>query len=266
MNMNSTDAGSLKRGAALLRVLATVGPRGASLTELATQTGMPHPSAHRILKQLQAEGLAEHNVDNRRYRLGPLTFELGLAGATMFDIRSLCEPVMHELAEATADTIYLVTRSGFDAVCAHRLEGSFPIRTLILDIGSRRPLGVGAGGLAILSAAPLEEQGEIITQVAPRLSRFGSLTEAGLARACARARKAGYSTITDTVNLGVSAVGRALKNRLGQPVAALSVAALSRRMPAERIRHIAELLTQHSRDLEQRLAETRRGSWRAGCC
>lgn len=263
-NMNSSDAGSLKRGAVLLRLLATAGPRGASLTDLAAQAGLPHPSAHRVLKQLQAEGLAEHNPDTRRYRLGPLTFELGLAGSTIFDIRDLCEPAMRELADATADTVYLVTRSGFDAVCAHRLEGSFPIRTLVLDVGSRRPLGVGAGGLAILSATPHEERQEIIERVAPLLTRFGGLDERNLSRACDRTSKVGYSTITGTVNLGVSAIGRAFRNSFGHPVGALSVAAMSQRLPAERMLEIADHLVLACQDVEARLRSTRRGNWHTG--
>lgn len=55
MNMNrSTDAGSLKRGVVLLKLLATGGARGCPLSELSAKSGMPHPSAHRILKQLIA--------------------------------------------------------------------------------------------------------------------------------------------------------------------------------------------------------------------
>ena len=147
------DAGSLKRGVRLLRLLATAGAGGSALTELAAQAGLPHPSAHRVLKQLQAERLVEHHPDTRRYRLGPLAFELGLAASTQFDMRDLCEAAMQRLASVSADTVYLVGRSGFDAVCLHRVEGAFPIRTLVLEVGSRRPLGVGAGGLAVLAAA-----------------------------------------------------------------------------------------------------------------
>lgn len=144
----NTDAGSLKRGVALLKLLATAGVRGLPLTEVAEKSGVPHPSAHRVLWQLIAERLVEHNAETRRYRLGPLAFELGVAGSTMYGIRDLCEPSMNVLVKATEDTIYLVVRSGFDAVCMHRCAGSFPIRTLVLEVGSRRPLGAGAGGLA----------------------------------------------------------------------------------------------------------------------
>ncbi|HSV47846.1 MAG TPA: IclR family transcriptional regulator [Ramlibacter sp.] len=258
------DAGSLKRGVLLLKLLATAGSRGLPLTDLAGKSALPHPSVHRVLKQLTAERLVEHNPESRRYRLGPLTFELGLAGSTMFDIRDLCEPSMKTLAAFTADTVYLVERSGFDAVCVHRLEGSFPIRTLVLDVGSRRPLGVGAGGLAVLAAIEEEERGEIIERVAPSLGAFGGLTAQALARACESTRDAGASVIKSTINLGVTAVGVAFRDPMGQPLGALSVAALSQRMSKQRTQEISVALKSACKEVEQRLRAHKRGAWHAG--
>jgi DNA-binding IclR family transcriptional regulator len=261
--MTSTvEAGSLKRGVLLLKMLATAGRRGLPLTDVSAGAGLPHPSVHRVLKQLVAERLVEHDPDTHRYRLGPLTFELGLAGSTMFDIRDLCESAMQRLAQSTGDTVYLVARSGFDAVCVHRLEGSFPIRTLVLEVGSRRPLGVGAGGLAILAMIDDEERAEVIERVGPNLPAFGGLSAASVGQACKKARSFGASVIQDTVNLGVSAVGRAFRDALGQPTAALSVAAMSQRMTSTRLRQIASELEGACNEVEERLRSQRqRGRW-----
>jgi len=249
----STDGGSLRRGVQLLRLLAAAGARGAALTELTQRSGLPHPSVHRVLRQLIAEGLAAHEPETRRYRLGSLTFELGLAGSTLYDIRDLCEPAMRALADATADTVYLVGRSGFDAVCLHRLEGSFPIRTLVLEVGSRRPLGVGAGGLAILAAIDPQERDEIIERLAPALAASRGPSPAALRKACERTIAAGFSVIEGTVNLGVTAVGVALRNSMGQPVAALSVAAMSQRMTRGRRREIEGWLRVAAAETEGRM-------------
>jgi len=261
---SSSDAGSLKRGVLLLRLLATGGSRGLPLTDMAAKSGLPHPSVHRVLKQLMAERMVEHNPETHRYRLGPLVFELGLAGSTIFDIRDLCQPSMQALALSTTDTVYLIARSGFDAVCVHRLEGTFPIRTLVLEVGSRRPLGVGAGGLAILAAIEEDERGEIIERVAPSLHAFGGLSASGLAKACDQARDYGAGVIQDTVNLGVSAIGVAFRDPMGQPVGALSVAALSQRMTKQRIQEIARALKTECQEVEKRLRAHKRGAWRAG--
>lgn len=261
---SSSDAGSLKRGVTILKLLATAGSRGLPLTEIAARAELPHPSVHRVLKQLSAERLVDRHGELKRYRLGPLAFELGVAGSTMYDIRDLCDPSMDALAEATEDTVYLVVRSGFDAVCMHRREGSFPIRTLVLEVGSRRPLGVGAGGLAILAALGDEERGEVIERVAPNLDAFGHLSAQALADACKAAQERGVSVIEGTINLGVSAVGHPFRDGMGQAIGALSVAALSQRMTAQRIRTVKDSLRATCMDVEQRLRARRRAGWLAG--
>jgi DNA-binding IclR family transcriptional regulator len=246
----TSDAGSLKRGVVLLKILATAGPRGCPLSELSSRSGIPHPSAHRVLKQLMAEHLAVQSPQTHRYKLGPLAFELGIAGSTMYDIRDLCEPGMERLTQATEDTAYLVIRSGFEAVCMHRIEGTFPIRTLVLEVGSRRPLGVGAGGLAILAAIPTQEQQSIIQRVAPALPAFGQLTEQALQEACDQTRHSGVAVIRDRVSFGVTAVGVHFCDSMNQAVGAVSVAALSQRMTPQRIRQISERLKTAARDIE----------------
>jgi DNA-binding IclR family transcriptional regulator len=251
MNTEMTsDAGSLKRGVALLKLLATAGRKGLALTELASSARLPHPSAHRVLAQLIAENLTVQDAQTRRYRLGPLAFELGVAGSTMHDIRDLCDAAMSSLAKETGDTVYLVVRSGFDAVCMHRREGEFPVRALVLEVGSRRPLGVGAGGLAILSAIDEEERLEIIQRVSPNLSAFGKLTAPDLIAACVQARSDGAAIIQNRVSLGVRAVGVSFRDSMGHAVGALSVAALTQRLHQRRTQQIIELLRRGTQDVE----------------
>lgn len=255
---SSSDAGSLKRGVAFLKLLATGGARGCPLSELAEKSGVPHPSAHRILKQLIAERLVVHDAQTHRYRLGPLAFELGLAGSMLHDIRDLCEPVMAALSRETEDTAYLVVRSGFEAVCLHRLEGDFPIRTLVLQVGSRRPLGVGAGGLAVLAAIAPEEREAIIERVAPALPAFGKLTDAGLRLACEETARAGVAVIQNRVSLGVTAVGAHFCDSMGQAMGAVSVAALTQRMTAARVRRIAQQVRAAAAQIELRIRTRKR--------
>ena len=182
----------------------------------------------------------------------------------MYDIRDLCAPSMDALARATEDTVYLVVRSGFDAVCLHRHEGSFPIRTLVLDVGSRRPLGVGAGGLAILAALDEAECDEILERVGPSLSQFGQLTAQAVAEACVEARQRGAAVIEGTISLGVTAVGHPFRDTMGQTIGALSVAALSQRMTSQRIGEVAQRLRAECTAVEMRLRAPRRAGWSAG--
>jgi DNA-binding IclR family transcriptional regulator len=261
----TADAGSLKRGVQILKILATVGARGLALTEIADRAGLPHPSAHRVLRQLLDDRLVSRNEDIKRYRLGPVAFELGIACSTMYgDLRDICSNAMEMLSEQTGDTSFLVVRSGFDAVCMHRHEGEFPIRALVLDIGGRRPLGVGAAGLALLAAIEDDEGRQIIERVGPKLHAFGGMTAGDLERACVRTRKEGVAIIHDKLSLGVSAVGLAFFDGLGQPVGALSVAALSHRMTGERVKRIAALLRDGCADVARHMNRKHLNGWKTG--
>ena len=254
----TTDAGSLKRGVALLRLLATAGARGLALTELATRASMPHSTVHRVLAQLIDERLATQHDESRRYTLGPLAFELGLAGAMQFDIRDLCDDAMARLAEASEDTVYLIIRSGDEAVCLHRREGAFPIRTLTLEVDSRRPLGQGAGGLAILAALPDEERLPIIDRIAPRLASEARMSRDDLDSAVRETHAQGLALIHNRVTLGVSAVGIHFRDSMGRTVGSVSVAALHDRMGAQRIRKLGPLLKAAAAEIERNLYEGRR--------
>src|SRR5256885_14029580 len=86
----------------------------------------------------------------------------------------ICES-MDRLQAETQDTCYLTLRSGFDAVCLDRREGLSPIRVLTLDVGSRRPLGVGAAGLAILLRLSDGEAESLIQAAGPRLARYNRM-------------------------------------------------------------------------------------------
>ena len=120
------EVGTLLRGAQVLKVLAAAGHFGLALSELSARTGFPRPSVHRVLQQLLDERLVARHAVLRRYRLGPLAFELGQASTALYgDLRDLCDSTLQDLAAQTGDTTYLVLRSGFEAVCIHRHEGFF---------------------------------------------------------------------------------------------------------------------------------------------
>jgi hypothetical protein len=44
-----------------------------------------------------------------------------------------------DLAKETEDTIYVHVQEGLRSVCVGREQGSFPIKTLALDVGQTRP-------------------------------------------------------------------------------------------------------------------------------
>jgi DNA-binding IclR family transcriptional regulator len=241
-NMNSDQTGSLRRAMAIMRVLANVNEQGAGLTDIAYQAGLPHPTAHRVLAQMLEEGMVRRAEDGRKYALGPLTFELGLAAARQLEVRHLYRPIIAQLASETGDTAYLTVRSGLEAVCVDRRQGASPVQVIALKIGSRRPLGVGAGGLAIVAGLPEQERAEVIRSVAPDLEANWKTPEPELREIIEQIRRDGYTLIRNRVFQGVSALGHPVRDSRGNPVAAVSLATINQRMRPARVRELNEYL------------------------
>lgn len=249
---------TVHRVALLLRTIASMENQGTRLVDLARQTNLERPTVHRLLKGLINEGLVDQQPSTRRYCLGQLVFELGLAAVPQFNLRQLCEPAMLRIAERTGDTVFLSARSGNDVVCLDRKEGSFPIKALTVDVGNRRPLGIGAGGGALLMALPDEEIDEILAANSRLLSRYANMKVQDVRAMIRRAREIGYMFNDRQVTPGAMSIGLPITVPHGPPVAAISIGAISSRMAAARRQELATVLRREVKELERQF-QTQRG-------
>ncbi len=237
----------------LLRLLATAGRYGLALTQISDAAKLPNSTAHRLLHRLIDERMVVQLESNKRYVLGPLTFELGLAASKIYDLREPCRAILTRLAEEIEDMVYLTVRSGNESVCEDRYEGPSTIRVVTLEVGSRRPLGLGAGGLAILAAMPKEEMEQALAYVAVRHPGNKALQGEALRKAIQECHRRGFSYIKSQVTLGTSAVGVAILDTLSNPIAAISVAAVDSRMSRARIEALGERLRSTASQIRQSL-------------
>jgi DNA-binding IclR family transcriptional regulator len=249
--LKPTGTQSIQRAALLLREIAAHNRFGLRLVDLATRSNLERPTVHRILKSLVAENMVAQSPGNRHYFLGQALFEFGLAAAQQFSLRDLCQASLNRIAEKTGDTVFLTVRSGAEAVCIDRKDGAYPIKVFTLNIGDRRPLGVGAGGLAILSALPPQHIQEIVSDNTPRLATHSSLSAAVMMTHVRQTQELGYSLHDVRSVSGVKAIGVAIRNKTGEPFAALSISALSDRMIGKRCKELVALLKSEARVIEK---------------
>ena len=248
-----TGTQSIERALTLLREIAAHNRSGSRLLDLATRTALQRPTVHRMLKCLANENMVQQDPDTHRYFLGSMAFELGLTAAPRFNLREICHPALTRIAEATGDTVFLTQRSGLDSVCLDRREGAFPIKTFTLEIGMRRPLGVGTGSLAILSALSDDEIQRVVGANAARLPEYG-LNPGTLLSQVRRSQKLGYALREVPGLAGVRSVGQTLRNQSGIAFAALSVSTISSRMADRRVQELATMLRNESRLIERQIA------------
>lgn len=235
---------SIERAAQLLRLVGAHQRDGLRLVQLAELAGLDVSTTHRILKCLVEQGLLELRQPDRAYALGMASLELGLAAMQQSPLLERAIPAMKEIARQTGDTVYLVARSGDQAVCLHREEGSFPIKALMLDVGGRRVLGAGAGGLHLLSILDDREVEAIYARNAEAFMQFRGLSLESVREMVADARQCGYGVSRDRLTEGVSGVGVAIPVAGGTPYAAISVAAISTRLGPERYDEVVASIRQ----------------------
>lgn len=255
--MNTEIApGVLQRAFLLLRTLATAGRRGMSLSEMSARCGYAHATVHRLLRQLIDEGMVMQLPDSHAYALGPMAFELGLS-ASPHDIRATSRALLVGLAERTQDSVFLSQRSFDEAVCVDLQPGPSPIRVVTLEIGSRRPLGAGAGGLAILGAMGVSERSEVIARVGDSLERDWKITPDVLRVSLDHFDEEGYALIRNRVHAGISAVGMPVLSAAGLPLAAISIAALNERLGQSNIGAVVKELRAAAGQLQRNIRDRR---------
>ncbi|MDF2812954.1 MAG: IclR family transcriptional regulator, partial [Microvirga sp.] len=96
------------------------------LTDVAAAIGLNQPSTHRALKALIAEGFVEQVAGSRKYRLALEFFVLAARAGQSDGLRNVARPALLRLSATLGDTVFLLVRNGFDAVCLDRVEGPFP--------------------------------------------------------------------------------------------------------------------------------------------
>lgn len=249
-------AQTLRRAVAVLRVLAGAQERGARLNEVADQCGLTRPTTHRLLQVLVEEGLAARKNGSTRYVIGADAAALGIARPSALAVRSAADPVLERICKGTGDSVALIVRSGPDSLCVERRAGSYPIQVMTVTVGARLPLGVGVGGLAMLAFLPEHERDEVLKKNAARFVRR-KLTVAGLRERLCEVRRQGYAFTDSGVVPGTHVVAVPVFTPSGEPVAALSISATARRLPAARARTLLPMLVAEAKRLGIAVAAAR---------
>lgn len=245
----SSDTNSAQKICRILRVLST--PQPLRLADIADASGVNKATTLRLLETLIEEGFVVRDEVTKRYLLGDEAVALGIAMQGRDHIRDRARPALMGLAALSGDTVLLSTRSGIESVCIDREFGSYPIRANYLDLGMRRPLGVGAGSLALLAWLPRTEVDAVLELVAPRLKAYPRISTASLKQEVANAQSRGYAMLLDVVVEQMGGIAVPIFGSDGRPVAAISIAALTQRI-ASRLDLLVPALRKASQELSAR--------------
>lgn len=242
-------AQSILRTAALLRILATSNDEGLRLKDIADIAGLEQPTAHRIVSALNAVGFVVRYPETRRYHLGPLFQELYIAAYKGFSVQEAVMPTLKRVAEELGDTVYLSMRNGLDSVCVERVEGSYPIRTCTVNIGKHRPLGIGAGSIALISGFSHSERELILKLNESRFISSGTSIDEVRAR-CDETVERGYAFGDVLGGFKIKSLGFCFKGYSGRPIGGISITATGDRFDEAHLQEAVALLREEIAALE----------------
>jgi len=162
-----------------------------TLTEIADASGIPPSSAHRLIAELEHEGLLERLPD-RTYRLGVRLWEFASRTPGAVGLREIARPWLGAVHERVRQHAQLGVLSGRDVLFIDRMSTRDAVVNATL-IGGRIPLHASSSGLVLLAYADAALVADVIAGGLRRYTDHTIGTGPELRAALRRVREEGYA-------------------------------------------------------------------------
>lgn len=194
--------------------------RALSLAELHRRTGIPKPTALRLLRELAEWDLTEQVPGG--WCLGMRLFELGELVPRQREVRSAAAPYLRDLAQKTRETVHLAVLDGTEVVYLDRIDGHHGPR-LPSRIGGRMPAYCTGVGKAMLAFGPRSWIDEVVAAGMVRRTPRTVVAPGLLERDLAKIRETGVAEEHEESTRGIACAASPVLDASGTPVAAISV-------------------------------------------
>jgi len=262
-NSNGRSGGNYEVAAVrkALEILCEFGtdPPNLSVSDLSRRLEMPKSTTHNLLRTLESMDFLKQDPADKRYRLGPRVYELGMRFSHSTRLVAAALPHLKRLAAETKETVKLGVLSDNEILILSAIESPFQLHTRG-DEGLRAPLhctGLGKAILATLSSDRVRAVAGV--RGLPRFTPHTITTMDRLEEEMGRIRAEGYAIDMEENELGVICVAAAISVVVDGGTEALSVSAPASRLPRERIREYGERVLETARTVENALGARRRG-------
>jgi IclR family acetate operon transcriptional repressor len=228
--------------------------RGLPMSEVGDRLGIPRTAAHRLLADLKETGYVKQDPSTSQYMLTVKLASLGLSYLAATGITDAAQPLLDDLAEASAELVRLAVIEGNQLIWVAKAQGARGGLRYDPDAGLDVYLPATANGLAWLAAVSEERALELVSlQGLDRARSHGPgapQTLKALMEKVDQTRKRGYAMVFDAYEAGTSAMAAAVRvDETSEPVATVSIAGPSIRMTETRMQALAPELQRCARAL-----------------
>ena len=212
---------ALDRGLLILRALAR--SRGATLSELALQVGMPPSTAHRVLATLQNHGFAEFDDSTQEWAVGVGAFRVGSSYLMRTNLIEAARKAMRGLMRETGETANLGIMDGCHVVFVSQVETHNPIRAFFRP-GTRSEMHASGIGKALLSEMSRKQVEKILQKTGlPEFTPNTITSASALFEDLERSRARGWALDDEERYHGMRCVAAPIHNAYGETIAGISV-------------------------------------------
>ena len=177
---------------ALLEVFAASDQRH-SLQSLVEETGLPKPTLHRMLQQLESAGMLQRESDGRHYGTGTRLRRLAENLLLNDSHHGARHAVLRRLVEEVGESCNITALSGSEVVYLDRVETAAPLR-FYLRAGSRVPAHCSASGKVMLAQMGAAQRRRLLAHAPLDKYTEKTITDLGmLEREVLQVRKDGYA-------------------------------------------------------------------------
>ncbi len=143
-----------------------------SLQSLVEETGLPKPTLHRMLQQLESAGILQRDGDGRHYSTGVRLRKLAEDLLLNNTVHGARHAVLRQLVEEVGESCNITALSGCEVLYLDRVETPAPLR-FYLHPGSRVPAHCSASGKLFLAQMSPSQRRRLLedvplTQYTPR--------------------------------------------------------------------------------------------------
>jgi DNA-binding IclR family transcriptional regulator len=227
------DVNHMRSVSVALAVLEAVSERQpVGVSELSRAMELPKSTTQRMLLTLGELGwIRAGDEEPTRWSLTAKAMAIGSRHRGDQEIRRIAQPAMHTLSAGTGETVHLSIPEERQIVLLEKIEGRHPVRTHT-TVGHGAPMHTTASGKAVLAAMP-ESQAAALLRAAPleALTPHTDTDVDALLRELQKVRRQGFAVTVGTRHPDVAAVGAAILDGQGRPVATLSLSLPSQRFP-----------------------------------
>ncbi|MGL3149021.1 IclR family transcriptional regulator [Microbacterium sp. A82] len=228
------------------------------ITDIARATGLSKAVVHRIVQELCNSSFVWQNPQTRKYQPGISAFALSDAANQSSQFRRIGMQVIADLADTTGETATLSGRIGHRRIYIGQVESSQLVR-ISVQVGSALPLTIGASGAAILAFLPDNEVESTVRASLESADLDDGERKSARERLYARlqeVKEQGYARSEGERIADATSFAAPVRNRFGEVIGCISVAALASRLTSQREKELAQATMSTAEKLSSALRVT----------